>query len=176
PCGETRLSAADPGGRHPAFCALLLRAAEPLPAHRRVGGGRWIRTTEGVSQQIYSLPPLAAWVSLRETFLLRGQPAFRLAVQQRTGIFVGGSPTVNTDLCFVAQSGSGTTSHEGVSRCHPQDECGLATCNPQGERSPGRHEHFRNISCTSFEGTIRCRACMTAPTSAPTRRDPWLDN
>jgi hypothetical protein len=29
------------------------------------GGGRWIRTTEGVSQQIYSLPPLAAWVSLR---------------------------------------------------------------------------------------------------------------
>ena len=29
------------------------------------GGGRWIRTTEGMSQQIYSLPPLAAWVSLR---------------------------------------------------------------------------------------------------------------
>src|SRR5579884_3149036 len=32
------------------------------------GGGRWIRTTEGVSQQIYSLPPLAAWVSLRLTW------------------------------------------------------------------------------------------------------------
>ena len=30
----------------------------------RSGGGRWIRTTEGMSQQIYSLPPLAAWVSL----------------------------------------------------------------------------------------------------------------
>lgn len=30
------------------------------------GGGRWIRTTEGVSQQIYSLPPLAAWVSLQQ--------------------------------------------------------------------------------------------------------------
>ena len=30
------------------------------------GGGRWIRTTEGVSQQIYSLPPLAAWVSLQD--------------------------------------------------------------------------------------------------------------
>jgi hypothetical protein len=28
------------------------------------GGGRWIRTTEGRSQQIYSLPPLAAWVFL----------------------------------------------------------------------------------------------------------------
>ena len=33
--------------------------------HPETGGGRWIRTTEGVSQQIYSLPPLAAWVSLR---------------------------------------------------------------------------------------------------------------
>src|SRR5687768_6556256 len=33
--------------------------------HRCLGGGRWIRTTEGVSQQIYSLPPLAAWVSLQ---------------------------------------------------------------------------------------------------------------
>ena len=31
------------------------------------GGGRWIRTTEGVSQQIYSLPPLAAWVSLQKS-------------------------------------------------------------------------------------------------------------
>ena len=29
-----------------------------------LGGGRsWIRTSEGVSQQIYSLPPLATWVS-----------------------------------------------------------------------------------------------------------------
>ena len=31
---------------------------------QKPGGGRWIRTTEGMSQQIYSLPPLAAWVSL----------------------------------------------------------------------------------------------------------------
>ena len=43
--------------------------AEVLPlnysrAGGKSGGGRWIRTTEGVSQQIYSLPPLAAWVSL----------------------------------------------------------------------------------------------------------------
>ncbi len=41
------------------------------PPHETVsrqlsGGGRWIRTTEGVSQQIYSLPPLAAWVSLQK--------------------------------------------------------------------------------------------------------------
>jgi hypothetical protein len=27
------------------------------------GGRSWIRTSEGVSQQIYSLPPLATWVS-----------------------------------------------------------------------------------------------------------------
>ncbi len=45
----------------------------------QAGGGRWIRTTEGVSQQIYSLPPLAAWVSL----------------QQRTGIVPSTSRTVN---------------------------------------------------------------------------------
>ena len=41
------------------------------PAKSESGGGRWIRTTEGMSQQIYSLPPLAAWVSLR--FRLRRQ-------------------------------------------------------------------------------------------------------
>lgn len=29
----------------------------------RDGGRNWIRTSEGVSQQIYSLPPLATWVS-----------------------------------------------------------------------------------------------------------------
>ena len=30
------------------------------------GGGGRIRTYEGMSQQIYSLPPLAAWVPLRQ--------------------------------------------------------------------------------------------------------------
>ena len=30
---------------------------------RKDGGRNWIRTSEGVSQQIYSLPPLATWVS-----------------------------------------------------------------------------------------------------------------
>ncbi len=34
--------------------------------HRPTDGGeRRIRTSEGMSQQIYSLPPLAAWVSPR---------------------------------------------------------------------------------------------------------------
>jgi hypothetical protein len=38
------------------------------PFTNNSGGGRWIRTTEGMSQQIYSLPPLAAWVSLQKYF------------------------------------------------------------------------------------------------------------
>ena len=48
------------------------------------GGGRWIRTTEGVSQQIYSLPPLAAWVSLRTLTISPVGPSFdRLATMFR---------------------------------------------------------------------------------------------
>src|SRR5678816_629429 len=41
--------------------------AEVLPLNytRRGGGGGRIRTYEGINQQIYSLPPLAAWVPLR---------------------------------------------------------------------------------------------------------------
>src|SRR3982074_3675618 len=35
----------------------------PVPTSSAGGGGR-IRTYEGISQQIYSLPPLAAWVPL----------------------------------------------------------------------------------------------------------------
>src|SRR5690554_7440412 len=55
--------------------------AEVLPlnysraARNICGGGRWIRTTEGVSQQIYSLPPLAAWVSLPGKFVEAGETA-----------------------------------------------------------------------------------------------------
>jgi hypothetical protein len=30
---------------------------------KKNGGRNWIRTSEGVCQQIYSLPPLATWVS-----------------------------------------------------------------------------------------------------------------
>jgi hypothetical protein len=35
------------------------------PQRAKSGGRRWIRTIEGVSQQIYSLPPLATWVFYR---------------------------------------------------------------------------------------------------------------
>ena len=46
-----------------ALCRLHLTAAR-LPAPD--GGGGRIRTFEGVSRQIYSLLPLAAWVPLRK--------------------------------------------------------------------------------------------------------------
>src|SRR5207245_11437776 len=43
-----------------------LKRATGLAAQGFLNGGRsWIRTSEGVSQQIYSLPPLATWVSYR---------------------------------------------------------------------------------------------------------------
>ncbi|VVD30547.1 conserved protein of unknown function [Paraburkholderia dioscoreae] len=39
------------------------------------GGGGWIRTNVGVSQQIYSLPPLATRAPLRrELMIMREQP------------------------------------------------------------------------------------------------------
>ena len=34
-------------------------------SHSQIGGGGWIRTSVGVSQQIYSLPPLATRAPLR---------------------------------------------------------------------------------------------------------------
>ena len=46
------------------FASLAMRAESGVAENRRKsGGGSWIRTSEGVSQQIYSLPPLATWVS-----------------------------------------------------------------------------------------------------------------
>ena len=45
---------------------VLLKSNEKVESGE-VGGGRfWIRTREGVSQQIYSLPPLATWVTYHE--------------------------------------------------------------------------------------------------------------
>src|SRR6185295_593084 len=45
---------------------ICLHRAERREAPRCRGGGQGgIRTPEGVSQQIYSLPPLAAWVPAR---------------------------------------------------------------------------------------------------------------
>src|SRR3954471_20790364 len=40
------------------------KSSAKSPVFQAQDGGRsWIRTSEGVSQQIYSLPPLATWVS-----------------------------------------------------------------------------------------------------------------
>src|SRR4029079_2765613 len=49
---------------------VLKQPTKTRNAIEKLGGGRWIRTTEGMSQQIYSLPPLAAWVSLRNSLYL----------------------------------------------------------------------------------------------------------
>ena len=56
--------------------------ASMFPVQPETGGGRWIRTTEGVSQQIYSLPPLAAWVSLRDLPPRPIQPRCTTGVKQ----------------------------------------------------------------------------------------------
>ena len=60
--------------RRPRACFVL--ASHPTLASPYGGGGR-IRTFEGVSRQIYSLLPLAAWVPLRENepriLISRGQ-------------------------------------------------------------------------------------------------------
>ena len=57
----------------PGVLRFVLQLFERLLPYdfRRNGGGRWIRTTEGISQQIYSLPPLAAWVSLRHSQIFK---------------------------------------------------------------------------------------------------------
>ena len=51
-------------------CPGTARLAQRLRTHahhsRSTGGGGRIRTYEGISRQIYSLLPLAAWVPLRE--------------------------------------------------------------------------------------------------------------
>ena len=44
----------------------IARQPSSLPLKIENGGRNWIRTNEGVSQQIYSLPPLATWVSYRQ--------------------------------------------------------------------------------------------------------------
>jgi hypothetical protein len=50
-------------------------AHDAAPPDRQTGGGGRIRTYEGMSQQIYSLPPLAAWVPLRQMSRVFSAPA-----------------------------------------------------------------------------------------------------
>ena len=52
------------------------------------GGQRWIRTTEGVSQQIYSLPHLATLVFALSPFTLSRTPAFFQLRCKDTTIFL----------------------------------------------------------------------------------------
>ena len=66
-----------------------------------LGGGRWIRTTEGVSQQIYSLPPLAAWVSLHREPVIFAAAAVCQRPDQSTGFRPTGSD-VEAEVQHVA--------------------------------------------------------------------------
>jgi hypothetical protein len=59
-------------GVHPA------RPHTSSPARAKLGGQARIRTLEDISQQIYSLPPLAAWVPARDVSLFYSN---QLAVQ-----------------------------------------------------------------------------------------------
>lgn len=54
------------GGKNKPFFNEFVFASYGLQERgleKKNGGRNWIRTSEGVSQQIYSLPPLATWVS-----------------------------------------------------------------------------------------------------------------
>src|SRR5690625_430149 len=45
------------------FCSTIELHPQVLTRNQKNGGGSRIRTYVGLSQQIYSLPPLATWVS-----------------------------------------------------------------------------------------------------------------
>ncbi|KKR84865.1 MAG: hypothetical protein UU48_C0001G0162 [Candidatus Uhrbacteria bacterium GW2011_GWF2_41_16] len=65
-CEEKRVNLEPKEGFEPTTYGLQNRCSTP-ELFRRIKNGGWsrIRTYEGVSQQIYSLPPLTAWVSTR---------------------------------------------------------------------------------------------------------------
>src|SRR6185437_4872407 len=50
-------------------CIRLVHLQVRRPTQARFGGQARIRTLEDISQQIYSLPPLAAWVPARDVSL-----------------------------------------------------------------------------------------------------------
>ncbi len=70
------------------------------------GGRNWIRTSEGVSQQIYSLPPLATWVSYQPIAVERvlagplslNAAAVWTAALIKPGDFTAGSENDNSRL------------------------------------------------------------------------------
>jgi hypothetical protein len=66
------------------------RLSSPYPF--RGGGGR-IRTYEGVSRQIYSLLPLAAWVPLREN-----EPRILISALGAVNAEIGPEDTFGSDL------------------------------------------------------------------------------
>ena len=87
-----------------ALCRLHLTAAR-LPAPD--GGGGRIRTFEGVSRQIYSLLPLAAWVPLREN-----EP--RILISRVRGV----------NACWRANCWVGQKNRTGGVRLRPRGQAG----------------------------------------------------
>ena len=57
-----------------------------LSYFRNFCGQRWIRTTEGVSQQIYSLPHLATLVTSRIFLISAAAPPLRIGFRADGGI------------------------------------------------------------------------------------------
>src|SRR5437660_39131 len=73
-----------------------VRKTNPSHAFIWAGGGRsWIRTSVGVSQQIYSLPPLATWVSY--------QPPNRAWINSNTHAIVNRTPPRSATLSAFAE-------------------------------------------------------------------------
>ena len=75
PLNYTRMLSPVPG--RPAWSPSPVAKTHTTPLLSGTGGGGRIRTFEGISRQIYSLLPLAAWVPLREQRAAYSQGAGR---------------------------------------------------------------------------------------------------
>src|SRR5579862_2981831 len=118
-------------------------APYPQPA----GGGGRIRTYEGISQQIYSLPPLAAWVPLLEM----------------SRVFCGARPPLS-----MSRGKSLVFTGRRVFRAHATSGLHLPGC---GERTSGTPLNLsydigtlgRTIGLTIYPGAC---SCIILPTAA----------
>lgn len=95
-CSATELPPHSRTLSHPRAVPLLSLRSTAAPDRTRggpsrVGGLGGIRTPEGVSQQIYSLPPLAAWVPAR----LEGNRSPRASADRVEGL-ARGDPGAST--------------------------------------------------------------------------------
>ena len=126
------------------------------------GGGRWIRTTEGVSQQIYSLPPLAAWVSLQISLI----QICNYMRRQRQKADVSGHSTTAPALFYLRLPYLACTLHFGSRRFRvafwivPYDHRRHEPADLQPARRPFGH--------TSDKRAVNC-----GPEPPRSQRDAW---